>query len=1534
MELRDFEQQQLQIEDFKLDEVGTALNINQKSAAHLAAGEVLLSEEPTYDSYKQLKEELLSQEGREAWLVARENRRHSILNEAKAMMGDVLLSEHLTTRDKKAYVDGLKSADQSYTPSSLDLMIEEAYSNIGAEVETEEQMEARTNGFDLINESLEHRRAMAALINGEATRRDPNLVSSAVDIMELMTPFAEWIDTDQLYRNLTDGGYGEDGAWLMGSQREQLYDLQKKLPIHKRAELASKIIDFVNSHDTLLIPDGNDMVALHNLHNMLVQDDYSNTEKWVDNVVSVLEFAILPAFLKGGAKGATRATRTATNPVSPAEVIKDVNPEKARNMHDVIVADKTGEAAEALHGASKEESLAKMDLPEPEMEVGEVEKKVNQRANPLYAEPELIKTTRNADGRIQLTKAENKAIDEKVYKDFQHLNKTKFNVEELKLSIAEDGSTRVTAMYHPTDAGWRTPEEAMEAMKVTFRRYGVDDEHLQLYRLSGDKWVKTDAKLVSARKSLADELARRGEEVPPSLQDGGFAVGIDYNYYFNPKDAEYWETLGANSWLNVTDRVAAHNMTPAAWKQGSIAQNLFDPLSLLDPKLVLPALQKEDKAVGLRKLYVDLFEDFAKGYAKAGKESRNKLRAYIEEANEKGIRLSETDLSARGFDETEKQILREWRRGNDALYYAQNSDLGKTLSNQGYMVYRHEGSQTKAIVKPMKRGSVSPKTEYLDVVTGEVKRADSIDELDEFYKAGGEYVQLAEPVLVGDKYIDVMRANNQVGGAYTRAIKHDELVLNYREGYYPVKYDANFFIQERLQKADGTTFTKTIGSARTTQDALSLKKTIDESGDFGEVVIIPHNKLTQDGATQWDEMTWSLGVSSGMSAQRIRGERLIDASEKVNQLSKHGRGQLIDPLKAIEEQVHQLSRRTSMRNYLDSAKTRWLDNYAKDINLTKDKYGNYVFPGSIQDITGGPGVNSTKLASARSTYNYIWSLENAYLNLIDESFKGLFNTIGDVLAPRSAWAEGWVRDMSKGSATSLVKGAAFKMFLAANPQRQLIVQGHQNVQLAAINPTYMLKGGMAWDLYRLGRAMRGYTKDAEAVEMLNQIRRSGMMEAVDANNLVRQDMLRMADTTAGERLRGAANAPIKAAQRAGFDLAEQSVLTLAWLNQRDLALKSKKALTVRDYEDIAAKARAYTYAMNRAGDMPYNTNSLNIIAQFLQVPHKAMLQPFLNKNLTKKERLQLMTWNGVMYGLPAGVIGSMLVDMEEGPQKEALSKGLESVLLNSMFSAMTGEEQNVDWGDLVPTDLHGTSDFMWGLMTLDIGRMVAEAPATQLLFGGSSRLGQLASTTARYFHFYDDYDDPELDTKLSDVSEAAARLFSGYSNGAKALYAMKTRQKLSSMGNVTDEDITKFEAAMTAFGFRTEHEEGARKVYEKIYKGKDFGTKEANIWYKELKRHLARRNMTIKERDLGMRVLNEGLRAFEDEPHKFNQALQRAIINDIRSGTYDVFEAIRGQVGWVDENEVLNLLNLMPDSEQKRVMTQSVINLREARKGN
>ena len=178
--------------------------------------------------------------------------------------------------------------------------------------------------------------------------------------------------------------------------------------------------------------------------------------------------------------------------------------------------------------------------------------------------------------------------------------------------------------------------------------------------------------------------------------------------------------------------------------------------------------------------------------------------------------------------------------------------------------------------------------------------------------------------------------------------------------------------------------------------------------------------------------------------------------------------------------------------------------------------------------------------------------------------------------------------------------------------------------------------------------------------------------------------------------------------------------------------------------------------------MPYNQNAANVILQFLQVPHKAMLQ-YTNRAISPKQRAALIAADTVMWGVPTGLITSWLGQYlpEDEDVRELVDKGVEQVLLNKLIELGTGQQSRIDFSSLAPSDMTGLWSTIAELQTSDLGTIIAESPSGQLLFGNNPRLTNAFKKAMRFTNLIDDYDDP---TTFGEVAHSFAQLSSGYSN--------------------------------------------------------------------------------------------------------------------------------------------------------------------------
>lgn len=1595
--LNDFDKEvSLTLDDFD-GVVSQGPHLNERSASQLSATQTLLRG-GTVQDYQRTKADLLDPASRQRFIEEHYRLREDIWTDAKSGLMDILSSD-ATDEEKTGALLGSQITVEKLPPlSTMDTLAEQAAITDSGE-ETVREENSKFNSLDFIRSLNEQKRELTSMINSLEIGKDNSILKNIKDFSELWAPLAEWNHFDRLLKDVA----GSRDTVLLGSQKQKLYEQIQKIPITERARFAEELFQYIDENENVILPDGNDLLTLETLQRMLIDNDYSDFERWFDNVTSVLDIIGVGALARGAFKGAkvvsktdraltlaeeaeafknrpaepitglekealdfkgtpeptvqdvfkpkpkntpeslakeakefksapeptvdslfrralSEDTRTQVSPSSPSQVVKDVNPELARKMHELVKEDETGEAAKALYGTTPEEALAKDILPEPDSNKGKLPNKVEMR-RPEFEEPADIRSTRLREGNTIVSEKEFGKVKTRLTQGLENVEGMVLHPSSMIIREAPSGSLQIMARYSPLDSGFTTPEEAIEHAQFAFRNYRIPPESFTILSRKGSDWVETSVKDLDVKKLLVEKDPKLPEKVP-ELKDIDYAIGLNYDYRFSPEDLTEVDLLTtAPGWIargvQLLDRIPTQAWS--AWGQGSLVQNILDAASVIHPQIVNAASVAVDKTYGLKKLYVDQFQEFIDTYASLPKPRRALMTDYINEANFQGLKLDTADLYSRGFTKKEVDALKQWRRANDAMWHAANDDMVKTLRSRGnkMFIFRSpDGTKdSKLVGRPISAKSLERDDVVFDPVADTNVKLTG-EQIKKLYDEGGELVRLNDPLEIDGKWVDVIVSRNNPTSGYTRAIYDGEHVMAYRDGYYPVMYDANYFITKELTNKDtGKKFRKVVASARDQKELNTALKMLRETEPKSTFSFRKDRSFRQAGSQIFDEGGWSLSSSAGLSTQRFRGERLADAGSDLQRL---GHSHLKDPLEAVTRQIHQLSQRVSMRTYMDTVKKRWMLNYGPYVELPRNKLtGQLEMPKSPSAIVGKPEAPQKLVADARSNYNYIYSLENGYINGIDVVYKATLHSMADFMGQlgvsplEKAFLSG-----ARGSPTQSMKTLAFKLFLSASPLRQAVLQRGQILQLGAVNPTYLVKD-LVRDLAGINKVRLGVTTDKKYVDLFEEIRTAGILEAVDAHNLIREDMLRLADLSFAQKARSFINAPVRGAQTIGFDLAEQDNLLSAWLAFRDLAIKEGKDLkSVRVQEEIHGQARAYTLNMNRAGEMPYSQNTLGLVAQFMSFRHKALLQPFTNRSLSVKDRAKLLAYTTALFGADATVF-KMVVDNVWGDNKPSeiknkIQDGLLDTTLNMVLSGLSGKEQNIDWGDLAPTEAYGMWNMMTGMFSTDLGEMVANSPSGSLLFGSNPRLTDAFRTAMRYFNIIEDYDDPELQTRFTDVVKSTLSVYSGMSAAFKANYAYQTGQKLSSYGRISDSEVTGVEAAMALFGFRTKTETGYQEVKQIIYGDKSFETDDVKNWYIITKRHLARRGLKITEEDLAQRVASEAWRVFGQDRPRAVEIIFKEIEKDAQDGDYIMMKGIMNRMGFNTDEEVWGMINALP----------------------
>lgn len=1323
-----------------------------------------------------------------------ETTRNSILNKRLAekqpkdigAIMSILADQTLPMEAKQAAIASLNS---DWTKDTSVLLATETYEqpSKGESIEAEN---VRISGAEQFKGNLEYKRYVQSVKNRHELGFDGKSVS---DFLAVLAPFSVnkyGVSTlkpivDEMNLKISKG----ESAILPGSAMEKISEVVKNIPPSKRLEIAQKITGIVEQHSGLILNSDNDFVALTQLQQAL-EGDYSKFDKFVDNTSGILDtiglggtvkwFKNLPRtklFSRSSqieeAKIAQRGVSDTVSPVSSVSILKDSNPEKARNAYSLIVGSRSDAVAEALTGTTRTEAVASQVVPQPLISDGSVATKLIdplREVKTISPDSDLLSVYRDRGG-IELTTPEIKRAEANITNDFRNVNG--ITLHDNLLSVGNTGNQfHIKAMYGGTEGGFLKADEALEQVKFSLREYGVQDYDLQLFKKIEDEYVPIS---FDEAKGL----------------DGDYLVGLDLNHQINPLDIGKMDELNVKrNWL---DRLPVFRSKDS----GSASRHILDAASMLHPRITGAAAVATDRSTLIDKRLLHLHDSFAKQYKKFEADRQAKIYDYIKEANLRGIELDDLALSAK-FTTDEIGAIKAWRKAWDTHYWFENADLVRTMNIQGYQLF--DNGTDKLFAKAAQKNKNIKKA--YDPDTGSVVSL-SQKELDDLYDKGGTYAAFRRPTDINGEVVEHMIVRNNAT-SYLRGIRESDQVLAYKKGYYQVQYNAPKFITQRMVTANGGEYYKAVGVAGDTEEAEQIRRRISttEGVSLDDLVVRADMRdMKVDTDAYWDMQN-----ASGRIAQRHRGKRLENTT---NPLTGFDSQYLLDPVESAIRASRNLSSRVATREFLEISKQRAIQQYGE--YFPKDITGKPMWLEDSRSLVGNTGTKyDKKLADARTTVEYLNYLQHGYENSFDEGFKGLFNALASQAAGISSTLERGLMKVGSIAPTQFLKSGVFTAYLALNPLRQWIIQSHQSVRMMGLNPSYVLTGKLADDVRIFGMDKLGFApKAAKDKEMVDYINSSGMLDAVDKQNLVRGPLNDLVESE-GVIKRGFGKA-IEIPRKIGFDMGEQTNLLSHLLTVRDRAIKAGKNVNdprVRD--ELYSEARALSYDMNFAGDMPYNQNSMGLFLQFFQVPHKALTSVTTNRRISTTDKMRLAATDTLLWGVPGAAVLSNMVSEDMLPEnaeaREAVVFGLESFALNNALSKLVGKDANINFSAFSPYNMEGFAHLFTAVATGGYAEYITNSPSFSLYFREGSRMREAFGKLLRYTGFVDTQAGLEVPEALDVLNSFAEAGSSGWSNYLKAKAIMELGQVRNTKGGTMLEDAGYIEAAAKLFGFGTQEE--------------------------------------------------------------------------------------------------------------------------------
>jgi hypothetical protein len=544
------------LSDFAPDPNIVAPVTNDASNVNMAAHTAILSGNPSQAiaTYNQSRAEL-SQSGQSAQTqqVFDQARRDSF-DQAKGALSTMLADPTMPLQDKQNAILGVYDQNSAmYQPNNI-LSAKMLQAPSSTNTEAEDVRFNLLDVMHGVNEvkrqqQIVYNGAMAKL---QSDQENQGLTGAISNFLGTQLPFSNQANVGLIGQQF--GGSTWDRVKAVFDPGGETQDIRQRLldmPPDQRVQATKDLIDVVNNNSGIVAQTDNDYRAMQDLQKFVADGGYTNHQAWADNFMGVADlatsFGSAAADLAEGAKAA-RASQaetaaadnlgrgysspqtgpqvgprspsggsgtvygtwespsprqnTVVDPVQPASVannVKDFNPNQYQNLHEMAASDPTGEAARALYGTDRDSAIYSDLAPQVATADGSVKAKVatpDQINNQVVTPTPDMRHYSGYDGAIYYTDAEKAAQQSMVVNDFQQAvgmtdRKEMFQVQSLENDL--NGNTlRIKGVYGPQDSGFSDPDDAMNMAQWAFRKYGLDQNDIQLLQRVGGEYVPVD----------------------------------------------------------------------------------------------------------------------------------------------------------------------------------------------------------------------------------------------------------------------------------------------------------------------------------------------------------------------------------------------------------------------------------------------------------------------------------------------------------------------------------------------------------------------------------------------------------------------------------------------------------------------------------------------------------------------------------------------------------------------------------------------------------------------------------------------------------------------------------------------------------------------------------------------------------------------------------------------------------------------------------------------------------------------------------
>lgn len=1410
--------------------------------------------------------------------------------------------------------------------------------------ETEAREEQRSYLAQYLDSENEAKKLEQALLNHAAVNMSFEGATGLSQVAMSFLPFvSEWASDDILERFERDGLVdGEDLSNFFifaGSNRATIRDAYRQMAPDQKIKVLHGMFAAIEDESGFGWLGTNQAIQLDNIRTMIEDDYYEDIDEVLDNVFGAIDAASLgfTKVVRTGVKSLlgiskqvkkdvsvkdmlSRSRRNAVKgsgqPMSVGKATAVANPDSHRMQHAAIVADETGQVAEATRGTSREDAIADDLLPDvrgSDNITGSTVAEIDRVEREVTAQLEK-------SGHLELSEDELLSAVETFGRRFTQNQSMTFRPASSHIGINPDTSKySINAVFgESADAGFTTFDDAVREAVNQANRFGLgaDSVKIQAKNQLGE-FVDLDA-------DTALEAARgAGNE---------FLVRFDFDYAVSPLDVSRWESAGVSQGL--FGFLAPDKFTPL-W-QGKLTRWLKDPASTFDSRLAAAGSVAEDRASVIQKVLLSDAEMIDSKLGKLEGGEQQKVVEYWHHANREGVRFDPVDLKAEGFTDEAIEVMRDFRNYWDRDWRLNNEVRRKQLRSEGVVAAvdgdvgtKLYGKESVEFIQKLDKGRVR----YYDMIDDEYKYATNEDLPDTFMNDSHTMLKLVSPLTEDGVRVEWVRASRN---HHVRTINDKDMIIPYRQGYFKTNYTGSYFIDRVKRDMAGN----------------ELERVAVKTGDIPSKVESEARRLNRDNLEDDIEYEYrrdikdpndirrkieEVSISVDGFRQHHRGERLGDADNII------GDAEIEDPIATLTRAAGATSRKMAYNDWIATSRARFVEQYSRVI---KTQHKGYNYPMTLDEITDYNQPNLSGLASeAKTTWEYINHMEMVRMNFGAAVWKYGLKSLQERLGQYShtssfaRGAEALANEMSTWKPIEVTKRLAFEAAVVLNPLRQLTLGVADVLTKAPIYHKHMItavRDTPALIMLNMARGSKGEARaqwlraatttsgksQKELEELLDAFHASGLVAAID-----KQAMMAAGLHTEIERASKSWSKPLAKAGAAynkvsrataykGFEYNEyltQGLLYAAAFNKAKAANKGMK-LTNRQLDQITAEVRNLNYGQNRAGELAYNTSIVSALFQFMQIPHKAVLMALPaklggNRLVSGKAKATLIGSSLALYGTPEDFLGVPILDeitkdIEDEQLRNTVRHGLAwTAFFNSFDASISTKEFN-------PFDPEAITEKFISLFS---GVPFSESPAMQ--FAWPRVADAIKMTTGVWGKGFDDYDTEE---KFAAIASKWAEISSGYSNFSKSRYAMKHGMFVSGNGWIGDAHVTPSEAWLKMTGVRTLDELETFDFAKKEGKVRKTLKEDVQKWYNDMKKFSHTFGEDLQSDVFIMRAMGEFWRAHEGTPEAayLQEELHRLIRQDGKKGEVGHFLNVMRSIDYRDPDELKGLFNTSGLSEE------------------